>query len=75
MYAMYLIYNYDNLLGKGVPLLIMAISNVTKYFNDLVYHVRVLYLYIFSFIETSPKLDDDEEYFQFGYDGDDCVDV
>jgi len=36
MYAMYLIYNYDNLLGKGVSLVIMAISNVTKYFNELV---------------------------------------
>ena len=38
-------------------------------------YVTFIYFYIFSFIETSPKLYDDEEDYQFDIDDGDFIEV
>ena len=48
---------------------------MTDYFNDLLQCVTFISYYIFSFIETSPRLDDDEEDYHFDFDGDEFAEV
>jgi len=60
---------------KGLIIIISAIFNVTYYFNGLLQCVTFISHYIFSFIETSPRLDDDEEDYHFDFDVDEFAEV